>query len=657
MSRRLAPIKFTSVDVIVMVFVCLFFLAVAQLVGSNSRYIEYRTKCQNNLFDIGRAMQIYANDYDDEYPCAGGRSSQWSSKIADYKAPNRYLAYQIGSDGSGGYATITSSLYLLIKYAELSPKTFVCPGDYGATVFNPIDEGEGHLELIDLWDFGRYRSATDNPSNHCSYAYHMPYGLYNLTLSSEPNMAVVADRNPWLTLADTEANFSLFDPDGDREAIKAGNAFAHNNEGQNVLFVDGHVSFETESFCGVNDDNIYTYQDAGDTRIGDSPIPFVSIPQNSTDSLLANEPGMYKKLITKQSRDVNSIDLQQTSTVVTLDYPIPRRQNVIWCSAFQMAWDKLKNDIIGEPVEVIGAEDLTTYLNRAIVSQEDLDEESYYANAGLIGEGIIEQIQTDMNQFFPFEPVSFLGEEYNTDPNSILAYSYFNVNIDCAYPFYTNTKPFAFTDSNGISTNVTSFCSFSEFEDPQMLKVIEQVEVLFGQFDETGTSAEFAVDLCKNTQPYQVILAVVSKHISPQRNTLNRAINYVESKISEFKLNQNYNILREFWPWDELIIPDLLFKITHHFSELEGKAIGNQPWQDQGYYIVEALQTIDFSINQTRVVIEPSDTDNSNQLSSRRNFYFNRPFLIYVKKRGDGHSPIFAMWVDNAELMNPFQDK
>ena len=656
MNKRFPPFKFTPVDALVIAFVCLFSLAIAQLVGSNSRYIEYRTKCQNNLFNIGRAMQIYANDYDDVYPRAGGRSSQWSNRIPNYRAPNRYLAYQIRTDGVGGYVTISASLYLLIKYAELLPDSFVCPGDYGATVFNLADEGIYDRTLTELWDFGPYITSWINPSNHYSYAYHMPYCEFHLTTSSEPGMAVAADRNPWLTHTDTEAHFSQFDPDGNRESIKAGNTIAHLDEGQNVLFVDGHVSFETEPFCGVNVDNIYTPCNDRDPRIGCLPKSFFSEPASSTDSFLANEPVIYRKYAIQESKDVNSIDLQQTLITLSLDFLIPEHKNIIWCSVFQLAWDKLKDDIIGEPVEVIGAEDLTTYLNWAIVSQEDLEKESYYASAGLIGEGIIEQIQTDMNQFFPSEHVFFLREGYNTDPNSILAYSYLNLNIESEYPFYRNSKSLAFVDSKGTSTDVTSFCNFSEFEFPTPENTYKQVEVLFGKFDNMGTSTEFAVDLCKYTQPYQVILALLSREISPRQDTLGHAIDYVESRISKFRLDPDYDYLRELWLIDELIVPDFLFKITHHFSELEGQGIGNQPWQDQNYCIHEAMQIIDFSINQTSIVVEPSGIYDIDRPSSRRHFYFNRPFLIYVKKRGDDYSPIFAMWVDNAELMNLYQD-
>lgn len=656
MIRRFVTIKLTRVDVLISILVCLLSLAIVQLACSYSRDLEYRITCQNNLYDIGIAMQIYANDNDGEYPRAGGPTSQWACTISDWMATDRYDAYQIRfSNGSGGFVTITSCFYLLIKYAGMLPDSFVCPGDSGVTEFNPLDTDMdiGNMELPDFWDFGPYDNEEENPTNHCSYAYHMPFGQYALTTSSDPGVAVAADKNPWIYNIDTEEHFSRFDPDGDREAVKAGNAIAHFNQGQNVLFVDGHVSFETESFCGLNNDNIYTCCNDGDSRIGSLPEVFISEPTSSTDSFLANEPGKYQKFATKQSTDVNSINLQQTLIVASLDCPIPEQKNVIWCSAFQAAWDKLRDEIIGEPVEVIGAEDLTTCLNQAIALEEDLDPNSYYSNAGLAGEGIIEQIQTDMNQCFPSEPVPFSNEDYNMEPNSILAYSYMNLDIEYKYPFYNNSKPFTFVDSNGTSTEVASFCNFLESEYLSNDNMTKQAEVLFWDFD-NNARYELAIDLCKHTQPYQVILALISREIEPRQDTLDDAIDYVESKTAQFKLEPIYEELRELFLYDGLIVPDFVYKMTHHFSELEGGEIANQPWQNHGYQILEAMQIINFSINRTSVVIESNDTDD-NRLSSQKKYYFNRPFLIYVKKRGEGHSPIFAMWVDNAEMMTPFQ--
>jgi prepilin-type processing-associated H-X9-DG protein len=37
-----------------------------------------------------------------------------------------------------------------------------------------------------------------------------------------------------------------------------GNSNNHDKAGQNVLYADGHVSFQPTPFCGLGNDNIYT---------------------------------------------------------------------------------------------------------------------------------------------------------------------------------------------------------------------------------------------------------------------------------------------------------------------------------------------------------------------------------------------------------------
>ena len=88
-------------------------------------------------------------------------------------------------------------------------------------------------------------------------------------------------------------DFKAFDPDGNKEAIRAGNAITHNADAQNVLFLDAHVGQEKHSFCGLNDDNIYTYWDGDDIRRG-TPPRLGSKPANRADSLLVNDPVIPK---------------------------------------------------------------------------------------------------------------------------------------------------------------------------------------------------------------------------------------------------------------------------------------------------------------------------------------------------------------------------
>jgi prepilin-type processing-associated H-X9-DG protein len=250
------------------------------------RWRAFRINCSTNLSGIGKAMLIYGGDYEDPLPQAGGESSTWQSKINNWQATYRWDAFGINrTDGSGGHATISSSLYLLVKYVEVGAKQFICPGDSGTKEFKLVEYGVRDKDLIDLWDFG------PSPSKHCSYSYHMPYGPYALTFaSSQPGMAIAADRNPWIpTHAVKARDFSLFQWDGDIEQQKAGNAFTHKQQGQNVFFIDGHVAFEKRPFCGVNDDNIYTYWDGEDIQRGAVPV-LDSQPADRLDSLLVHDP-------------------------------------------------------------------------------------------------------------------------------------------------------------------------------------------------------------------------------------------------------------------------------------------------------------------------------------------------------------------------------
>jgi hypothetical protein len=248
-----------------------------------------RMFCGTNLSGLGKAMIIYCGDYDEELPIAGGTESVWAARIADWKAASRAAAYGVEPDGTGGRASISSSLYLLVKYMEVRPKMFVCPQDAGTKEFVPRKHSVDDNELVNLWDFG------PDPAKHCSYSYHLPYGAYPLSTSSQPGIAVASDRNPWIASPFAEArDFSLFVPDiapfnAAEDYARLGNSRAHAGDGQNVLFLDSHVSFEKRSFCGIENDNIFTCWNRDDRIRGAEPGLSIE-PAEATDSVLVNDP-------------------------------------------------------------------------------------------------------------------------------------------------------------------------------------------------------------------------------------------------------------------------------------------------------------------------------------------------------------------------------
>jgi prepilin-type processing-associated H-X9-DG protein len=126
-----------------------------------------------------------------------------------------------------------------------------------------------------------------------------------LTTSNEPGFAVAADRNPWIKSPASDAGvFTAFKPDagatggtGTSDDAKKGNAINHQGDGQQVLFLDGHVEFAKRAYCSIEDDNIYTVSrnaTQGDA-LGIQPIPAAGLtPANRKDSLLVHDPDNFK---------------------------------------------------------------------------------------------------------------------------------------------------------------------------------------------------------------------------------------------------------------------------------------------------------------------------------------------------------------------------
>jgi len=253
--------------------------------------------CGWNLSGLGKAMLIYANDYDDRLPVAGGPNASWAARTPNWKAGDSAEAYGVDPEATaGGQASISASLYLLVKYEEVAPRDFLCRDrkgtiEKGASVFDPCDYGVQDRTLTDLWDFG------PNPSEHVSFAYHMGYEGHGLTNYSSPGMVIAADRNPWMDSPMARARgFAEFTPDlppfdGTQEAAQRGNSLAHKGQGQNVLFLDSHVDLKKRPFCGIKNDNIYTSWD-GEDKIRGKPARFGSVPAGAEDSLLVNDPAV-----------------------------------------------------------------------------------------------------------------------------------------------------------------------------------------------------------------------------------------------------------------------------------------------------------------------------------------------------------------------------
>src|SRR5207253_11032990 len=94
--------------------------------------------------------------------------------------------------------------------------------------------------------------------------------------------------------------------------------------------------------------------------------------------------------------------------------------------------------------------------------------------------------------------------------------------------------------------------------------------------------------------------------------------------------------------------PTMFWRLEHHFKELEGsdKTLlhPNFPGVSLG-----TLQSIEFRLHSKGASVASGALVTAKSIPPRH-FDFDKPFLIYLKKR-DAKHPFFVMWVDNAELL------
>jgi len=272
-------------------------------------------------------MLSYSDDNEEQYPRAGWPNSGWSH-MGELRNWYDQRGRHYGKPGSD--VTITSSFYLLIKYADMTPQQFVCRGDLGTRVFSLSDVQTGILppdvnDITQVWDFGQKQDMKTNfvAGQYCSYSYHMPYyhPLTNepgfpVTPASNPASPLCGDRSPYLDknaepylegkdcLGDPNEDAPTWHPDAYYyDPDKTGNSACHRREGQNVLFNDGHVLFAEYPNVGINNDNVWknwestnapTYPE--EWQVGPSPYcqvmdmePGQEAPQGKRDAFLVGE--------------------------------------------------------------------------------------------------------------------------------------------------------------------------------------------------------------------------------------------------------------------------------------------------------------------------------------------------------------------------------
>ena len=319
---------FTLIELLVVISIIAMLLAILMPALSKVKKIAARVVCGTNLKGLGTAQTVYAHDYRGEYTVQGrGGGHIWdtstTARTAGWEDPLKPW-------GTAGNITVGASLYLLVREADVSPKSFVCPASR-----QKIWDGRNpnNYDLQQMWDFGSPTwpdaASGNGPQNCVSYSYHQPYAAgasantgtksrYAANDQRSSAFAVMADRNPYwenpiltrdgLRDANTYVNKvaglgmgtatdANIDTGLQRWQILINNAQPHDREGQNVMYADGSTRYENRADVSVKEDNIWTTWSGNPAqmiyrRVGaNTPANVLSytVPVGLEDSILVND--------------------------------------------------------------------------------------------------------------------------------------------------------------------------------------------------------------------------------------------------------------------------------------------------------------------------------------------------------------------------------
>ena len=285
---------FTLIELLVVISIIALLIAILLPALGRAKELASRAVCSSNVRSIVQSMDIYGQSNKGVYPCTPGNpiGVYWNaatgvsgvSQVPGKSGPSTMQYYYMPNATKNPKASPLQCLWLLVLSGQMTPKSFLCPSDPFATVpslqYGTSSTTGGATSYV-CFGFTSPSQTTYGPNGQGeSYSIAAPWqydgqpGAWWTTKNGSTDLPLVSDIAPESATGSGNLNrITNTLPSGNTYGNYIYNSGNHNGDGQNVGFGDGHVSWETNPYCGQDNDNIFCY-DSASNQVGQSGLNF-----------------------------------------------------------------------------------------------------------------------------------------------------------------------------------------------------------------------------------------------------------------------------------------------------------------------------------------------------------------------------------------------